>query len=219
MNIIIMGGGKVGYYLCKTMRENGHSVRIIESKEEVCARIADELDVRVLCGDGTSVESLTAVGISKADVFAAVSGNDEDNLIACQIAKRRFAVKKTIARSNNPKNVEVMRRLGVDFPVSSTNVIIDFMEREIDPAGVKLLSNINRGEANICEYLIPDNWKYSGSSLTALPLPDNCVLASVIHNGKMIIPRGDTCLFGGDDVIVIVEGNANKELRRLFGIS
>ena len=159
MKVIVVGGGKVGYYTVKTLSEKGIDVRVIERSREACDRIANELDVPVICADGTTVEALAQAGAGKADAVIAVTGSDEDNIVACQIAKRRFAVQKVISRSNNPKNVDIIKRLGADIAVSSTQIITNLIDMEVDTTGLKLLATLNRGEAGIIELVVPDDWK------------------------------------------------------------
>lgn len=127
MNIILVGGGKVGYYLLKSLREN-HQLTLIEKDKSVCEKIADEFQEIILWGDGTSLEVLKDAGIQRADVIVAATGKDEENLIICQMAKMNFNIKKTIARVNNPKNIQVFKELGVDKTVCSTEVIANMLE-------------------------------------------------------------------------------------------
>lgn len=132
MNIIIVGGGKVGYHLMKSLRYK-NEMTLIEKQLKVCEKIAEEFDGEViLCGDGTSLEVLNDAGISQADVVIASTGKDEENLIICQIAKMNFGVAKTIARVNNPKNIEVFKELGVDKTVCSTAVIANMLEQSFN---------------------------------------------------------------------------------------
>src|SRR3989339_1881163 len=131
MKIIIIGGGKIGYYLAKTLIPFKHDITLIEEQKELCIKVANELNINVLSGDGTNIEILTEAKASEANVFIAVSGKDEVNLIACQLAKRNFGVKRTISRVNNPKNISVFETLGVDFAVSSTSIIADLIEQEV----------------------------------------------------------------------------------------
>ncbi len=115
MRIVIVGGGKLAYYLIKTLRPYRHEISIIELQKEVCERIATDFDeVNVFNGDGTSIRTLEEVGCQNADFYVAVTGKDENNLVGCQIAKKRFNVKLTVARVNNPKNIEMFNRMGVD---------------------------------------------------------------------------------------------------------
>jgi len=135
MNIIIVGGGKLGYYLAKTLAPEKHHLVLIEEDLNLCKKIVDELSekgVQVIHGDGTDINYLKDAGIEHTDILIAVTGFDENNLVACQIAKKYFDVRRTIARVNNPKNINVFKQLGVDSVVSSTALIADIIELEVD---------------------------------------------------------------------------------------
>jgi len=137
MTVIVVGGGKVGFYLARTLMEHGHKPRIIEESKETCARIANDLDIPIFCGDGSTIEALQNAGIEEADALISVTGKDENNLIACQLAKKEFHVKRTVARVNNPKNMSIMKQLGVDIPISSTDNIARLLHGARAPAGAR----------------------------------------------------------------------------------
>ena len=129
MRVIIVGGGKLGYFLTRNMIDMDYHVKLIEKDRIKCMKIANELDAEVVYGDGTKVEVLVNAGIAKADCFIVVTGKDQDNLVAAQLAKNKFKVKKVIARANNPRNLEALRALGVDNAVSSTEIITRLIEQ------------------------------------------------------------------------------------------
>lgn len=218
MKVLIIGGGKLGYYLTKTLMEEGHEVHLIEILREKCTKLADELDIPVVFGDGTLVETLKAAGVMHMDALISVTGKDEVNMIACQLGKRQFNVPKTIARTNNPKNIEVMNRLGADIALCSTSIIAGMIEHEVDSPEIKLVTNINQGEAEISEYMLPVNWSKSGRRLMDLNLPEDSVIVSLIRKGEMLIPRGKTQLFGGDEIMALTIGTARKQLMKIFEI-
>ena len=212
MNVIIVGGGKVGFYLAKTLIEHGHTPQVIEIDKRVCTDIANSLDIPIICGDGSMADVLESAGAGEADALAAVSGKDEDNLIACQMAKEFFKIPKTISRVSNPKNVDIMKRLGVDIPISSTVNIANLLERELDMAKIKQLITINHGEASINEFTVPENYALEGISLMELKLPLDCIIVSITRNDKIIIPRGNTQLLSGDRVIIMAKENVVHNL-------
>ena len=146
MNVIVIGGGKVGFYLCKTLLEHGHQPLIIEKNKRTCEYASTQLDIPTINADGSTIEALTAANASRSDAVIAVTGLDQDNLISCQLAKEIFHVSKTVARVNNPKNAAVMKKLGVDIPISSTDNIARLLEREVDTARIKALLSLNRGD-------------------------------------------------------------------------
>lgn len=216
MKVVIVGGGKIGYYLSKDMLERGHTVVLVELDRALCERIANELDITVECGDGTTIETLHNAGTHKADVFIAVSGNDEDNLIACQLAKSRFKAKKTVARSNNPKNLEVMKKMGIDIAVSSTEVITSLIENKVDISKMNYITSLVEGQAAIYEIDIEEGSKSHGKQIKALKLPKTCVIAAVIRQGELKIPYGDLEVLQGDKVILVASMSHRKELEKYF---
>jgi len=131
MYIIVVGGGKVGYYLTKSLLEEGHEVLMIEKDPRKCASLIDEIGVNVLQGDGCEAATVAEAGMNRADAVIAVTGDDEDNLVVCQVAKQKFKVPRTIARINNPKNERIFRQLGIDVTVSSTELILSQIKQVI----------------------------------------------------------------------------------------
>lgn len=218
MYITIIGGGKIGYYLSKTLLEHHHKVHLVEIEDATCNYIANNLDVPIYHGDGTSLEVLENAGVSKADILIAVTGKDEANLIACQLAKMRFGIKKTIARVNNPKNVAVVKQLGVDTVVSSVEIISNLIQQEVDIAGIRVLSSINRGKAAIIEVTIPQDSPVCGSRIRNIVFPENTIITSIIRGEEFIIPRGHTLLLGGDEIIAISSNESKNKLIQVFGL-
>ncbi len=215
MKVIVVGGGKVGYYVAKTLLEGGNEVSVIEQNETTARIIADELDIPVICDDGTTVEALLAAGTINADALVAVTGSDEANIVTAQIAKRKFQVDRVITRANDPKNVTAMRMLGTDIAVSSTQIITDLIDSEID-IDVKMLATLNNGEAKIIELTARKDFNPENLPLSMLEIPQNCVIIAVVSGGKMIIPRGGTVISPGDRITAISKGNEQKLLKKLF---
>lgn len=216
MFIIIVGGGKVGFYLAKTLLAYRHKVIVIEPVKEMCEKVANELNIPVCHGDGTTIDILTEMDTSKADIFIAVTGRDEDNLIACQLAKRNFGVRRTIARVNNPKNIQVFEKLGVDIAVSSTSIIADLIEQEVDYSGMKTLMKLKNGKIVLSEILINPSCQVCNKSLKELDIPRDCILISVIRDEEIIIPNGFTVLKAGDYIIAVSSQEDQQELKKYF---
>ncbi len=216
MKIVIVGAGQLGYFLAKSLLEENHIIKIIDSDKERCEKISSALDVTVYCGDGTRIETLASASVGKSDAFIAVTGCDEDNLIACEIAKKQFSVKRTISKSNNHKNIALMKRLGVDIVLDTTQIITGLIEHEIDGANVKFIADISNSAAVISEYKIPDNWSKSGKRVMELDVPSDCVLIYVIRSGTLMIPRGNTVLMAGDEITALAVGRAAKQLKKIF---
>ncbi len=218
MRAIIVGGGKVGFYLAKTLLEHGYSITIIECDKEQSQYCANNLDAEVSCGNGATVEALEACDARKADCVIAVMGKDESNLVCCQIAKQRFGVKKTIAKVNNPKNADALKELGVDIVISATDNIIQLLEHEVDLSAMKRLIQLDSEEASLMEITLPKGYVLEGKALSELQLPPNCNIACINRSGRTIIPRGGTKLISGDIVLVVMMNSAEKELRRALKI-
>lgn len=212
--IIITGGGRVGYYLAKTLCESGREVVLIESSKDECRKIADSLDIPVIWGDGTCASVLEKAGIRGADVFVAVTGRDENNLIACQTAKRVYSVPKTVAKANNPKNVENIRRLGADIVISATESIIKLLEREVDHSAIKELMPLDNGSAAVYQIELPENFAYSGREIADITLPQSCNIISITRGDRLIIPRGKTRLLAEDKLLIVSEESSVGDVRR-----
>lgn len=216
MYIVIAGGGKIGYYLAKTLLSYKHKVTVIERQKDLCEKIANQLGVCVINGDGTNIEHLTESMVNTANIFIAVTGKDEDNLIACQLAKRNFGVSRTISRVNNPKNITVFERLGVDIAVSSTSIITDLIEQEVDYNGMKTLMKLKDGKITLSELLIVPDSPAANMSLKELNIPKGCLLMSVIRDDSVIIPNGDTVLNVGDYIIAASSLKDQQALKNFF---
>ena len=215
MKIIIVGGGKLGYYLARNMIDMDHDVKLIEKDKAKCIKIANDLDAEIICGDGTEIEVLANANTSKADCFIAVTGKDQDNLVACQLAKKKFMVSQVIARANNPRNLEALRKLGVDNAVSSTEIITKLIEQEIESVGLHLLASL-RGKASICTMTIPKHSTINGLALKDITLPKSSLIVSLLRNDELIIPQGDTVIYRGDEVIAVCETDSQKKLMKVF---
>lgn len=218
MNLIIIGGGKVGYNLAKTLAPRKYRIVIIEKDKEICMKIISELNslgIAVINGDGTDINYLQDADIESADILIAVTGQDQDNLIACQMAKKKFNVSRTIARVNNPKNIAIFKRFGVDSAVSSTAIIADMIEQEVDVdiSGIKTLMTVKNSRVSINEISIPDNSYVVNKAIKNLKIPDDCIIISIIRNDNVIIPNGYSAIEAGDTVIAISKNGNRNELK------
>ncbi len=218
MKAIIVGGGKVGFYLAKSLDEHNYQVSIIESDRERSQYCANHLDAEITLGNGTTVEALEACGADKADCVIAVMGADESNLVCCQIAKNVFGVKKTIAKVNNPKNTQALKELGVDIVISATENIIQLMEHEVDLSAMKPLLSLDDNEVSLMEATLPKNYALEGKQLKEVPLPGNCNIACIKRGERTIIPRGGTMLISGDILLIVMKNSEEKELRKALKI-
>lgn len=218
MKVTIVGGGKVGYYLVRTLIEHKHEPVVIETNRLVCEKIANEMDIPIICGDATRLEILENADTAHSDALISVTGSDETNLIVCQLAKKKFGVPKTVAKSNNPKNVAVMQALGIDNVINSTDSIASLIEREVDTSRIKQVLSLNKGEVTLFEVELPPDYLYDGKMLMDIKLPVLFNIVSITRKGCMIIPRGQSMLKSGDKLLVISETNAVRELKSALKI-
>lgn len=216
MYIVIAGGGKLGYYLAKTLLSYNHKVIIIEKQKSLCEKVSNELNIPSLTGDATNIDNLSLLDLDKANIFIAVTGKDEENLIACQLVKANFKVKKTIARVNNPKNINVFKRLGVDIAVSSTAIIAELIEHEVDYFGVNTLLKIRGGKIVISEMKISDHSEVCNCSLRDLKIPRDCRIVSIIREDEVMIPSGDTIIMANDEIITVSSKENQRLLKEFF---
>lgn len=216
MYIVIVGGGNVGYYLAKTLLSYNHDIVVVEERRELCEKLANQLNISVCNGDGTSIDKLEEINASKADILIAVTGRDEHNLIACQLAKSNFKIKKTISRVNNPKNIEVFKKLGIDITVSSTSIIADMIEQEVDYSGIKTLMMLKDGMVTLSEIEVVNNCVACNKSLKDINLPKNSILISVIRDEAIIIPNGNTVLVAGDKILAVTSKENQEILKKFF---
>lgn len=214
--MIVVGGGKVGYYLTKTLIFEGYEVLLIEKNTEKVEVYRQRFGAVVTQGDGAEASTLEAAGAGRADVIIAVTGDDEDNLIICQVAKQRFEVGRTIARVNNPKNEDVFKRLGVDVTVSQTNVILSLIEQQIPERHFLHLMSLQHAQLSIVEASVSANSPIAGMQLADIKLPPDCVLSAISRGAEIIIPTGQTRIQPGDEVIALTRSSSEQAFRDLL---
>lgn len=217
MYIIIVGGGKVGYYLAKSLLQDGHEVLVIEKDAARASVLSEDLETGVLHGDGCEVARILQAGMERADVVIAVTGDDEDNLVVCQIARHRFHVARTIARINNPKNEKIFRELGIDVTVSSTELILSQIEQVIPSHSLVHLLSLKGVGVSFVEMKLPDDSPAIGRPLRTLGIPDDSIFPLVIRQGKeAVIPFGDTVLMAGDEIIAVTSEGSQETLMHIL---
>jgi trk system potassium uptake protein TrkA len=217
MYILIVGGGKVGYYLTKTLVNEGtNEVLLIEKDPQKVAIFTERFGEVVMQGNGDEAATLVAAGAKRADVVIAVTGDDEDNLVICQVAKAHFNVPRTIARVNNPKNEELFRRLGIDTTVSSTNVILNLIEQLIPQRSFVHVMTLRHADMAIVEGIIPQHSQVAGQTLAEIPFPSGVVIAAIHRGAELILPTGSSVLYPGDEVIAVTMRDQEAELRELL---
>lgn len=217
MRMIVIGGGQAGRSLARLLLERRHEVCLIEKNAVRCGTLADDLDAAVFPGDGTNVAVLEAAGARSADCVMAVTGVDQDNLVAAQLAQGYFKAKKVIARVNDPRNAETFRALGIRDVVSSTELVVQLIEQEADSAHMHLIASLNQGKGEICSMDLPYNTAWENKALKDVPFPRGTLVISLIRQGALTIPNGSTVLHAGDELVAVAEERSRKALHKVLG--
>lgn len=216
MFILVVGGGKVGYYLAKELIENGHEVVIMEKDRSRADQLTDELGSIVISADGCEGTSLGKAGCARADIVAAVTGDDEDNLVICQMAKHHFDVPRTIARVNNPKNEELFHHLGVDELASPTRMILGTIEQDIPVQELLHLATLGEGRLELIEAHLQADSPAVGRTPSQLAMPEGCALFGIIRDGVAVPLTPDMALRESDKVIAIGNKACERALHLLL---
>jgi len=214
MYIIIVGGGRLGYYLARALLNEGHEVLVIEKDAAFSQTINNELGSVSLHGDGCETAVLEDAGTGRADIFITVTGDDEDNLVACQLAKHKFNVSRTIARVRNPQHEKVFKKLGIDATVSTTNLILEHIKHELPSHSLMHLLNIQEKGLEVVEIKIPAESTSVGKQVKELPLPPDSILSLVIRKErKPTVPTSNTVIQAEDQIIAVTSPETEEELR------
>ncbi|MDL2334401.1 MAG: NAD-binding protein [Chloroflexota bacterium] len=221
MYIVVVGGGKVGYYLAKELLEAGHELVILEKNASRARQISDELGSIVLNRDGCEGKHLAEAGANRAAVVAAVTGDDEDNLVVCQMAKHHFDVPKTIARVNNPRNEDLFKHLGVNEIISPTRMVLGAIEQDIPVHELLHLAQLKGGEMELVEAQISESSPALGRKSTDINLPEGSSLFLLLRGNSVQQVRADTVFQAGDKVLAVAKGDSGEEVlrRELIGDS
>lgn len=219
MFVIIVGGGKTGSQLASQLISGGHKVRLIEDRAAVLERLQEELPGEVIvAGDGSSPEVLERAGIGQAQVLAAVTGEDEDNLVITTLARFEFGVPRIIARVNNPKNVWLFTpEMGVDVALCQSDILAKLIAEEMSIGDMMTLLKLRKGEFSIVEEKVDPRAVVVGKMLRDIELPPQCVFAAVIRKGQLIVPNGNTELSPVDEIIALVHASQVTKLAELLG--
>lgn len=213
MKIIIVGGGQVGSFLGNMLISNGHQVKIVESRESNYSRISERFsEDTVIFGDGTSPDLLEAIGITSADVVAAVTGNDEVNLVVSTLAKFEFGVPKVVARVNDPSNAWLFdTKMGVDAQVNQADILAHLVAEDMDHKDMFTLLKLSSGDYSIIQVQLDEHSKVVNKKVKELVFPKNSLLITIKHHNQTIIPDGETTLQAGDHLMILTS-EANREL-------
>jgi trk system potassium uptake protein TrkA len=217
MYVLVAGGGVVGSNLTRILLELGHEVTLVEQRRDRFDRLEEEFEHRVQLGDATELYVLERAGIGRPpDIVVAVTGDDEDNMIICQVARERYGVEKAIARVNDPRNQEHFDLLGISPTVSATSNILAMIEHEVPEHELVHLLELRKENLEIVEVQIDKASPCAGKRIDQLPLPDGARLISVMRDGHAEIAVGATELHAGDQVLAILEPGKEQELRRVL---
>ena len=216
--MLVVGAGKVGWNLTRELIEAGHEVTLIESDRERYLTVEQELEHRVLYGDASELWVLERAGIGRAEMVIAVTGDDEDNLLICQVAKDKYDVERVIARVNNPRNRQHFELLGVKPYVSATDLILRLIEREVPRYGLVHLLDLADAKIEIIDLLIGESAKVVGKRVDELDLPKGSLLISIVRDGGGFVPTADTVITGGDEVLAVLDPRVEEELTSYLGL-
>ena len=216
MFIVCNGGGKVASYLAKHLIERGHDVAVIEKRSEIAEKLATELPRHplIIVGDGCDVSFQEDAGVGHADVFAAVTGDDDDNLVSCQLAMTAFGVPRAVARVNNPKNEHIFNALGIEA-ISSTTIIARMIEEESTIGDIRTLATLRRGNMAVVEIELPtDRCVVCDKRVSELKLPVDCVLFAIVRGDDVMTVHGETTLQAGDVIMAFTNVEHEATLKR-----
>jgi len=217
VKVAVAGAGNVGTSIARDLRTYGHDVLLIEKDSDVADRLRPELDVHLVAVDACEVSSLVAAGMADVDVVVAATGDDEDNLVISLLSKQEFAVPRVVARVNNPNNQWLFNESwGVDVSVSTPQLITALVEEAVSVGSLVRLLQFEGGAANLVEVTLAEGSPADGVKISDLDLPRDATVVAVVRNDRLVVPRGDTMLSTGDEVLVLVIGEAESAVRQLL---
>lgn len=216
MYVIVAGGGKVGYYLSRALLNEGHEVLVVERDKRRADAIAEDLGSVVLRGDACEASTLADAGASRADVVVATTGDDEDNLVICQLAKRKFNAGRTVARINNPKNRHIFTLLGVDVAISSTELILTQIQQEMPGQALVHLIKLRARDLELVEGMVSPGSPLVGRMVSRAQLPENSSILLILRDGDAVIPAPNTAIEANDEIVALCRTEAEGALRALL---
>jgi trk/ktr system potassium uptake protein len=217
MYVIIVGAGKVGWNLARELLDKGHEVTLMEKDRNRYLAVEQELEHSVQYGDASELWVLERAGISRADMVIAVTGDDEDNVLICQVAKEKYMVEQIIARVNNPRNKQWFELLGIRPVVSATDLILRLIEHEVPNIGLVHLLDLPQERLEIIELLLGESSPVAGQRVGDLELPEGSLLISVLREGTGFVPGPETVLQAGDEVLAVLDPGLEDDLKEYFG--
>ena len=216
MKIILIGGGKLAYFLAKQFASKGYYLTIINDEINAAKLLSRQLKATVICGEGSSLKTLGEAGAYQADVVLALTPQDEDNLIACQIAQTQYGVPRTIALVNDPENQSIFEKLGVSVAFSATQIIASLIEQQTSSDDIKNLLPVAEGKVNVTEIALQQDSPAVGKTIGKLNLPDGTLIACILRQGEVIVPNVNNNLQQSDRLILISKPESYGQLLRLL---
>ncbi len=219
MLVIIAGGGRTGSHLASLLISQGHEVRLVEARPETLLNLHRELPTEAIIeGEPTNPATLVAAGIQRANVIAAVTANDADNLVIASLARFQYGVRRIIGRINNPRNAWLFTpEFGVDVSLNQADVMAKLIEEEMSLGDMMTLLKLRRGNYSLVEEKIHPEAKAVGVAIKDLPLTEHCIISGILRHGEMVLPRGLTQMEAGDEVIALVDEEGRDRLAALLG--
>ena len=219
MYAIVAGGGKVGWNIARELIGKGHEVTLLESNRSRYLTIEQELEHAVQYGDATELWVLERAGVQRADLVIAVTGDDEDNVLICQVAKQKYLCERIIARVNNPRNHEWFRLLGVQPSVSATDLILRLIEHEVPSYGLVHLLDLRDERLEIIEIEVSAAAPAAGNSVADIDMPEGSLIISVLRDGSGFVPKAETVIEAGDEVLVVLDPGLEDAITAQFAAS
>jgi len=216
MYIVVVGAGKVGWNIARELLRRGNELTLIESNRRRYATVEEELEHAVHYGDGSELWVLERAGIKRADMVIAVTGDDEDNILICQVAKEKYGVDRVIARCNNPRNLPHFELLGVKPAVSATDLILRLIEHEVPKYGLVHLLDLPQERLEIIEVEVDDESPAVDRMVKDLGLPQGSLVISILRDGAGFVPRGDSAIESGDEVLLVLDVGLESEVTAMF---
>jgi trk/ktr system potassium uptake protein len=218
MYVLIVGAGKVGLNLGRELRAKGHEVTLIESDAGRFAAVEEEFEHQAQYGDGSELWVLERAGVERCEMVIAVTGDDEDNMLICQVAREKYGVERIIARCNNPRNLQHFELLGVKPAVSATDLILRLIEHEVPKYGLVHLLDLPQERLEIIEIEIQEGSFADGKEVQGLGLPDGSLVIAILRDGTGFVPLADSVVEAGDELLLVLDtGLEEKITQRLSG--
>ncbi len=216
MYAIVVGAGKVGRNLARELIVKGHEVTLIESSRPRYLAIEEEFEHAAQYGDATELWVLDRAGIQRADLVVAVTGDDEDNMLVCQVAKEKYLCDRIIARVNNPRNHDHFRLLGIQPAVSATDLILRLIEHEVPRYGLVHLLALEEERLEIIELEVSSDAPVLGERVADIRLPEGSLIISVLRDGSGFVPKPDTVIEDGDEVLLVLDPGLEESITAYF---